>query len=764
VSYKLQRLKTTALRLKWVVLALVVLGAAGGFFGMRLVDPVFTATATILVSKDGQEQGRGPIRDAGVLETQGWVDVLRSSRVVDSVVLRTGDHIRAGSREDRALLQGATTAPDYVAGAYVIKVDATGAAYTLLADVDGAVLETGTLPDSVGRKVGLRWTLDRQPGERDIEIYLARVRDAAEELRENLRTFAHERAQFVTVELDGANPDQLATTLNVWMTEFVTVAGELKRRRASEYLSILEQQVQLAQDRLRTAEGALETLRASALTSSTGGGSMAGGLEATRDPLMREFLSNRISLEEVRRDRDNLTQMLRDPNGLSVEGLQALPNVLSTNAALRTALTDLSTLESRLRSQRQFYGEEHSSVRELVASIDVMKRQTLPQLVRSALDQLSFREQTLSRTVGSFSAELQRVPERSIEEARRRREVSVAEALYTSVLSRYNEVRLGSAALGADVQIFDNARASRFPSQNPRRRVLAGGAVAGLFLAALLVFLVDLTDHRVRYAQQVTGDLRLDILGYVPHIDQRGRTDPLAAAQAVEAFRSLRLRLQNEVPRGSAFSVVLTSPGIGDGKSLVTQNLAMSCAQAGLRTLLIDGDIRRGRQHATFGVPQAPGLVDVLERDADPQEAIVPTEVPNLLLLPAGSRHKRVPELLDREKLQHLLDRVRGHFDAIVVDAAPLGAGIDAFALGVACGTMALVLRMDHSDARMAQNKLDVLDRLPVRVIGAILNDISSSSNSMYTPYYDEYMLAEDPPTPAKSPSKGKRARVTSKT
>lgn len=760
VAYRLKRLKATALRYKAVVALLVVLGAAGGYFGMRLVDPVYTASATILISRETREQDRGPIRDGGVLESAGWVDVLRSSRVIDSVVLRAGDHIRAATADDRQLLAGAVTAPDYVAGAYKVVIAPGGDAFELRDARDGTVLESGALPDSVGRRVGLRWFLDKQPAGREVPIFLARVRDASAELVERMRTFAPERAQFVTIELDGEDPARTTNTLNAWLDEFVSVAGELKRSRASEYLTILEQQVQLAQERLRSAEGALETLRATTITSSTGGGPIAGGLESTRDPLMREFLTNRISLEEVRRDREALSQMLRDPGGLSVEGLSALPNVLSTNAALREALTDLSAREAKLRTQRQFYGEEHSTVRELVTGIDALKRQTLPQLVRSALDQLTFREQTLSRAVSSFSAELQRVPERSIEEARRRREVAVAEGLYTTVLSRYNEVRLGSAALGADVQVFDYARASRFPSQNPRRRVLAGGLVAGIALAALLVFLLDTVDRRIRYAEQVTTELRLDILGYVPRVDSRGSRDPLAAAQTVESFRSLRLRLQNEVPRGQGFSVVISSPGIGDGKSLVSQNLALSCAQGGIRTLLIDGDIRRGQQHAAFGVRQVPGLVDVLEQGIDPADAIAVTDVPNLSVLPTGTRHGRVPELLDRERLEQLLAAIRPRYDAIIIDAAPLGAGIDAFALGVASGMMALVLRVGHSDARMAETKLEVLDRLPVRVIGAILNDISIKGSEMYTPYYAEYMMAEDTPT---SPAPGAGGKTSGK-
>jgi Mrp family chromosome partitioning ATPase len=90
-----------------------------------------------------------------------------------------------------------------------------------------------------------------------------------------------------------------------------------------------------------------------------------------------------------------------------------------------------------------------------------------------------------------------------------------------------------------------------------------------------------------------------------------------------------------------------------------------------------------------------------------------------------------------------LIRDLRQQFDAIIVDSAPLGAGIDPFALGVATGAMLIVLRTGETDRKLAQAKLEVLDRMPVRVLGSVLNDIGESPQFKYYYYLEGYGALE---------------------
>jgi capsular exopolysaccharide synthesis family protein len=216
------------------------------------------------------------------------------------------------------------------------------------------------------------------------------------------------------------------------------------------------------------------------------------------------------------------------------------------------------------------------------------------------------------------------------------------------------------------------------------------------------------------------------------------------AAQVVEAFRSIRMNVRYAAAPGRPLTITITSPGPNDGKSLISSNLALSFAEAGARTLLIDGDTRRGELHSTFGETQRPGLVEYLDGTALIAEVLHPTAHANLTIIPSGGRKRRAPELLASPRLTQLIAQLAQEFDAIIVDSPPLGAGYDAYALGAATQNMALVMRSGMTDRKMASAKLDVLDRLPVRVVGAIVNGIKLEGAYQYYAYYATYSATDE--------------------
>ena len=218
------------------------------------------------------------------------------------------------------------------------------------------------------------------------------------------------------------------------------------------------------------------------------------------------------------------------------------------------------------------------------------------------------------------------------------------------------------------------------------------------------------------------------------------------AAQVVEAFRTIRMNVRYAADPTRPLIMTITSPGPGDGKSLISSNLALSFAESGARTLLIDADMRRGELAKTFGIEPKPGLVEVLDGTALIAEVLHPaTSHPNLTVMPGGARRRRAPELLSTPRLSQLLNQLATEYDCIIVDSPPLGAGFDAYALATATGNMALVLRSGVTDRKMAAAKMAVIDTLPVRVMGAILNGVKLGGIYEYYSYYDDYGAADEP-------------------
>ena len=264
--------------------------------------------------------------------------------------------------------------------------------------------------------------------------------------------------------------------------------------------------------------------------------------------------------------------------------------------------------------------------------------------------------------------------------------------------------------------------------------------LASIALACAIALIRDRFDRLFRYPKEATHELGLIIAGTVPRFkpNRRGDFQLLTLSQAVESFRTLHLAVRYDFPGGGPISLSVASPGPGDGKSLVSSNLAIAFASAGYRTLLIDGDVRCGTQHSTFSVSPTPGLVDYLRSATGVEGAIRTTSFSNLFLLPAGTRKNRAPELLVSDRMTALLLAARQEFEVIIIDSPPFIAGVDAYALGAAAGSMLVVLRPGVSDRKLAAAKLDIVDRLPIRVLGAVLNGVPGGGAYRYygTNYY----------------------------
>jgi Mrp family chromosome partitioning ATPase len=141
-------------------------------------------------------------------------------------------------------------------------------------------------------------------------------------------------------------------------------------------------------------------------------------------------------------------------------------------------------------------------------------------------------------------------------------------------------------------------------------------------------------------------------------------------------------------------------------------------------------------------------LIDLLAGAASHDDIIVPTTHDNLALIPCGARRRQGPELLSSVAMEQLVARLKREYDVILFDSPPLAAGIDAFALGTVAGHMVMVLRVGRTDRRLAEAKLALLDRFPVHVLGAVMNDVRLTGEYEYYSYLEGYSVGHDDALP----------------
>lgn len=742
-------------RHKWLVLGVTLLGTAGGVaLAILALQPSYVARATVWIQVPSARSGRdpGPIWSGQLPISSGWTDLLRTNIVLEEVVRRRRLYLAPKQQGDSDVLATFTIKDHVYPGAYRLAVDDSGKGVRL-SRKPGGLVERGVVGDSVGAAIGFAWVPPAPTlrAGRTIEFTVTGPSDVAKGLARDLKITSDADGNFVRLELNGPDPAEVAATANAIAQRFVVAAADLKRDNLVQLTGILGAQLERAQANLRDAETALKKFRVSVVTQYTdGGASVTPNFLYPHDPMFAGLLDMKVNREVLLRDREAITRVLagRPDSGVAIDALAMIGSV-QKSTELSQALRDLTARQAELRAMRVHYTDAAPTVRQLAADVAALERQTIPTMATTLTAEMAVRAAELQHRVDSAAGDLRRIPPLAVEEARLQRDVTLQEQAAVNLQQHYEEARLAEVSSLPDVRLVDPATEPQEPARNWAALVIMLALIGSCGVGVAGAVVLDHTDPHVHYPEDVTSTMGLKILGVVPHLSRNGSAKrPQATLEVLEAVRGIRLNALHAHGVGPAI-VTVTSPGRADGKSFLSSNLAVAFADARYRTLLIDGDVRCGTLHRVLKLPRTPGLTDLLAGDATSQQVVQATSYRTLSFIPCGTRTHGGPALVSSAALPRALAELRPQYDVIIVDSSPLAAGVDAFALGAATGSMLLVLRTGVSDRELAQAKLEVLDHLPIRILGAVLNGVRPGGVYSYYSYYLEGYEAKDEPATA---------------
>jgi len=210
-----------------------------------------------------------------------------------------------------------------------------------------------------------------------------------------------------------------------------------------------------------------------------------------------------------------------------------------------------------------------------------------------------------------------------------------------------------------------------------------------------------------------------------------------------EAYRTLRTNIQFSSIDKKVQVVCVTSTGPGEGKSTVASNLAVVTAQSGKKTLLIDCDQRKPRQHKIFGVSNEKGLSNLLADESTFAFAVQKTGVDNLLILSAGTKPPNPSELLSSSKMRNFIGSLRSSLDFIIIDTPPLLMVTDAQLLASYIDGYILTVASGEADRDAAAKAKELLNNVNGKVLGVVLNKINLNEKGYYG-YYGKYYYGVD--------------------
>lgn len=291
--------------------------------------------------------------------------------------------------------------------------------------------------------------------------------------------------------------------------------------------------------------------------------------------------------------------------------------------------------------------------------------------------------------------------------------------------------------------VIEPAQADPKPVRpRPRLYTLLAGMV-GFLLALGLIFMLDYLDDTLKSVDDLSQDLGLASLGAIGMIKGKQYQDKLLAdhdpfSPITEGYRMIRSNIQFMSVDRPIKSVVVTSASPGEGKSITVANLGLMMAQAGLKTIIVDADLRRPVQHEIFEVPNLIGVIDWLcSPKMEIKNHLRKTRVENLQLLPSGLLPPHSTEILSSQRMEQLLASLNELADVVIYDSPPVLAVADAAVLANRVDGVVMVIRAKKTRRDAVRQAMATLERAGASLLGGVLNQASKKSASYY--YQGDY-------------------------
>ena len=554
----------------------------------------------------------------------------------------------------------------------------------------------------------------------------------------------------------GTEPIYPQKFLDAVMHEYIATRREMRTQKSEDAESSIEDEIARVQSDLRKEEEKLITFqRENNVGFLEQGGNSAGAYLAKLNTQLAELKKEAQLLDlfqlDQRSARDENQRVETPANGKDASGgdprVTNRPEMEYARARqqIEVLRTERAEYAKDLRPKHPIIVELDRQIAQQQQLIDVFRKQSSEDLTRRR-EATRLEIQNLEKTIHEWEAKALDLSQRLADYSGLQANIARKRAQLESLGRSKGTVEINRNVDPDVVSIRQRASAAQ-PQKPGVVRTLGTAVALGLLIGLLFLVVVDQLDDRVASYTEFQSFFRERVFAQIPHSPSSGKSEPapILAPQDerhafAEAFRSLRssiIFLPVEGPRPKV--ILLTSAVPNEGKSTVATNFALTLALAGSRVLLVDGDLRRGELHRSFGLSNESGLGEVLAGQEDLQDALQYTLVPGLMLLSRGRGVPNPGELYLGKKTDEFLKTVHADFDYVVIDSSPVMAADDTTSLAPKADATVFVFRFTSSSTRASRKALDLLRERQTNVIGIVCNDVSEAMQEYYYYRYPEY-------------------------
>jgi capsular exopolysaccharide synthesis family protein len=721
---------------KWVVISILAIFMVTGVLSVWLTVPVYRATAVVQINHETANILRIEDFEAAPRSWQGveqfyqtQYEILRGRQLAENVVrrLEVWDHPElSGVIRQRSLMGELRALPQRVKAIF-----------------------GGRAQENSNR---------REPdSEQQREVA---IRRAGAFLRSKIQVTPREFSRLVNVSVSSFDPSFAATLANAVVEEYVRSTMQRRFDAGEDAREFLQSQLSDMRIALERADqDMIDFAQANGVADLQERIRMANDALRGLNTRLAEAEANLVQLGAFRSLIDNgqATSIRPVVNDTPIQSLEQQKAALST---------ELASLSQRFMDDYPAIVELRSQMAEIDSQI-TDREQAIIQDVLAEYRNLQAEVSALEAAIQEREAGILQLSQQGVQYNILMREVETNRDLYNGMLQRLREIGIAAGAQENNIAMIDSAlRPGRPYLPNVQRTLLmalALGLAAGIGLALVLEFL----DTSVRRIEDVERMVGRPVLGLIPMVKIRQQKQRIAGIKKAqdravshyselhpksavsEAFRSLRTSLMFSTPQGMPKTILMTSPGPGDGKTTNAINLATVMAQNGSKVLIIDADLRKPRLHRDFGIPHSPGLTNRIASlkasENSSSSAIVPTTVDGLFVMPSGNHAPNPAELLSSDRMQKIIDMASRAFDHVIIDTAPVLGLADALVLSRCVDGVILVVGCGATTKVSVKTSTHRLSQVQAPLLGVVMNqvDMDSPDYSYYSSYYYNYSAEE---------------------
>lgn len=570
------------------------------------------------------------------------------------------------------------------------------------------------------------------------------TRLAVDALLGNLRVTGFQASNF-SIVMTGSDYKLITETVNKIADHFIETNLNFRKRRTMKISEVLLKQLEQAKQELNVSKGALKRFMA------------ANPTVRLNNNTERATINDILNLENRSMSSDNILQTAKNlqkryKSKSKMERLQTVREILSfLNSQQHPSAEVLSTEWDRLSEQRESIETNYSSdhpFRKRHREDMALKEKRIVQSLTETINNISRSTRKQKASITALNEQLKTIPSKELQLAELERKHRLDLQLYTEILNKYNSAKVSNAVEMADVYIMDYAVVPLPSSQLAKLiQLLIVALFLGFVSSCSPVIILDLLKGTVRNTDDLKRKFPYPVIATLPSIDGKkdkdsktsGRSNNIASHQILsmspsyisEIFRSLRTKVIMDMNASQSKVLGITSYSSGDGKSMIVSNLARMCAINGMKTVIIDLDLRCGDLEKSFGISESPGFTDIFLQNSNEerynllQQIIKPTAVENLSVLTTGIKPHNPQELLGAKLTESLISTLKKMFQIIIIDCAPIGLTSDPVVLSKYVDKFIGVINANSTKVGKFKSKMAEYKIIHNKMMGLILNRAS---------------------------------------